>query len=729
MSSTEYNYDDQGQFFPFFVLTLTGLVTFPLTYTLLKPNKELENTAPRINSDYKPEHEDLIQGQKQKQLRRERRIKRILTVIIGYAVMGWMIYLIAVTSRTAPKLWDPYDILGVSRSADEKAISRHYKRLSIKHHPDKVRPDPAKNETIESLNDHFVELTKAYKALTDEEIRNNYIQYGHPDGKQSFSIGIALPKFIVTEGNGKYVLLVYGAMLGVLLPYIVGKWWYGTQRYTKEKVLLASAGNIFREYKDDITEGGIVGALSSGEEYKHILKGSKSENVLATVEKKILDDGEGARFAGGLALGDREKLTRLEDSGRRKALALLWAYLGRVELDDATLNDEKYEVAPTALTLNDSFSAISLAFGHLKPILGAFHVSQSLIQATPPGSSPLLQLPHFTPKIAEAVEGEEAKSHLTVQSFMKLPESQRQKAVGNGLLSKQQYESAISVAKQLPALEISKAFFKVMGEKAVTPSSLVQLVVKARIVPPGYDNVPEPNEQDLEDIDPDEGDLDALLGRKASKGITMNTKGSVGERLIQPPLAHAPYFARDHSPRWFVFLADAKQGKMAVPPFTFKTFDKPLFDDSGKPTFNVQTLKMQFQAPPQVGDYQFVLHLLCDSYIGFDTKMDITLHVEDAAKAAALADDDDISEPDEGKLNHPTPPIPPFEHPANPKSPHTDSIAGQMQALKTGQAPPQKKKAKKAAASDESSDEDSDTDGEAEDTSETDTETDTDGED
>lgn len=184
-------------------------------------------------------------------------------------------------------------------------------------------------------------MTKAYKALTDEEIRNNYVQYGHPDGKQSFSIGIALPKFIVTEGNGKYVLLVYGALLGVLLPYIVGKWWYGTQRYTKEKVLLASAGNIFREYDEDIAEGGIVGALSSGEEYKHILTGRKAENGLTKVEKKILEEGESSRFAGGLALSDQDKLNQLENSGRRKTLSLLWAYLGRIELDDSTLNDGK----------------------------------------------------------------------------------------------------------------------------------------------------------------------------------------------------------------------------------------------------------------------------------------------------------------------------------------------------------------------------------------------------
>lgn len=176
-------------------------------------------------------------------------------------------------------------------------------------------------------------MTKAYKALTDEEIRNNYVQYGHPDGKQSFSIGIALPKFIVTEGYGKYVLLVYGGLLGVLLPYIVGKWWYGSQRYTKERVLVASAGNIFQEYDDEMTDGGIVKALSSGVEFKETLSGSKADYGLAKLEKKVLI--EGASF---LSTQDRDTVRQMDESSRRKALALLWAYLSRTDLDDATLD-------------------------------------------------------------------------------------------------------------------------------------------------------------------------------------------------------------------------------------------------------------------------------------------------------------------------------------------------------------------------------------------------------
>ena len=125
MSSTDYNYDEQGQFFPFFILTLTGLVTVPITYNVLKASTKIENTAPRIQSDFRIKDDDLIQAQKKRQRRTERKTKRIITAVVGYAVMAYMIYLIYVTARTIPKIWDPYEILGVSR------VSRRYGSLEL----------------------------------------------------------------------------------------------------------------------------------------------------------------------------------------------------------------------------------------------------------------------------------------------------------------------------------------------------------------------------------------------------------------------------------------------------------------------------------------------------------------------------------------------------------------------------------------------------------------------
>ncbi|KAF1364485.1 hypothetical protein EJ07DRAFT_99787 [Lizonia empirigonia] len=686
-SGTDYNYDEQGQFFPYFILTITTLVTIPATISFFKPSKELENTGTTLESDFTPEHADLIQGQRKKQKRAERKTKRGILMLGGWSLNALMIYLIYVTARTVTKIWDPYEVLGISRNADEKAIKKHYRKLSIQLHPDKAREDPSKNITIQSINDHWVDVTKAYKALTDEEIRNNYQQYGHPDGKQSFSIGIALPQWLVTEGSGKYVLLVYAVLLGVILPYMVGKWWYGTQKLTKEKVLVASAGKIFREYDNEQGETGVIGALSTGEEFNEVFAGHKAESGLSKLEQKVLGESNSV-ISQVLTKKDRQKLDDLEDSQRRKVLTLLWAYLGRVELEDETLNDEKFEVAPIAIRLNEAYTSIALAYGSTKAVLSAYRTSQNLIQALRPGASPLEQLPHFTPAVARAAEAEHAKTHLTIQEFMKIPEGQRRAHIG-GLLSQQQYSTAMSVASRIPVFTVEKAFFKVVGERFVTPSSLVQFVLKGRFIPSGASDVPEVNPKDLLDIDPEEGDVAAITGRKNDRS---------GEKPIQPPLAHAPYFARDHAPRWHVFLADSKQGRIAVPPFTFSTFDKAILDESGNPTYNIQTLKMQFGAPPQAGSYTFVMHMICDSYIGQDTKMEVTLVVEDASKAEEVEEEDEISEPDE------------------------DTIAGQMRALKDGTSAPKKKK----RTDDDSSG--SDTEGDVESESETDTDTDSDDE-
>lgn len=471
------------------------------------------------------------------------------------------------------------------------------------------------------LNNRFVELSKAYKALTDEEVRNNYIQFGHPDGKQSFSIGIALPTWLVSHGD--YLLAIYGLILGILLPYLVGSWWYGTQKVTKERINVDSANNLFQEYKETMSESEVLAALSTGSEHQEILAGDKSETVLTAYESKLVAT---------LSKKDQTKLEDL-DGVPRKALTLLWAYLNRADLKDASLNKAKLEVALNAQALNSAFITIALAFGNTAPILSSYAAMQGLLQAMPPKASPLLQLPYVTPEIAKAIEGDSGASHMTVQQFMRLPESKRHAlAIGKGLLSEPQYKTAVKVAGQMPYFQVEKAFFKVVGEKNIIVGSLVTLVIKGRFVPPGT-VAPPIKESELEDVDQAEDDLTA-----------------VKEKTILPPL-HAPYYASNYSSKWHVFLTDSKQGKVAVPPFTFTSFDEPIFNESG-PTFNTQTMKAQFQAPPQAGQYTFVLHVISDSYVGFDTKVEITLAVDDASTAAEVIEEDDISEPDEGKSRH-----------------------------------------------------------------------------
>ncbi|KAJ2897979.1 hypothetical protein MKZ38_004247 [Zalerion maritima] len=693
--SSEYSYDKENEHWPFYVIVLTGLVTLPVTYSLF-PSKIASAAAPKVTTDFRPKDGDLIASQRKALMRKNRRTWSILIAVGGWSVLIYMSYLIATAHRTPPKIYNPYDILGISESATEKEIKKWYKRLSLKFHPDKIRLDASKNETIEDVNAKYAELTQAYQALTDEVVRENVINFGHPDGKQPFSYGIALPSWLVQDQRVTALVMgLYSFLFLLMLPYAVGSWWYGLQRVSKDGVLMESANNLFREYKEDTDEGGVITALSVGKEFEE--HASKiDESHLTKLESRILAEGELGPFAGGLTVKDKTKLEDLDDADRRKVLALLWAYLGRIDLDDPALNAFKYKFAPIAHSLANSFTSIALAYGNAGPILAAFRTSQHLIQAVPPNASPLLQLPYFTPKVIRSIEGD-SRLHHTIEQFMDLPDTKRRKlAVGHGLLSENEYKTAVDVSLQLPYFRVAKAFFKVTGEKFIIPSSLVSLVVKGRFIPPGSEKVPEVNEIDLEDIDPPEDDLEALLGKNKNKKIkTVDGKVVIQDETPSlPPKAFAPYYVREHAPKWSVFLTDSKQGKMAVPPFTFTSFDEPITTADGKPTYAMQTLKAQFQAPPQRGQYTFVMHVICDSYVGFDTKMEVTLKVDDASMAAPQKDDDEISEPDE------------------------DTIAGQMQALKTGglSAPQSKKKAVE-------SDDESGTDDDDNDTSETNTDT------
>ena len=108
------------------------------------------------------------------------------------------------------------------------------------------------------------------RRLTDDEIRRNYQEYGHPDGKQEYSVGIALPKWIVESSNGYFVLAFYGLLFGVLLPAIVGRWWYGSRNLTKEGIETETAARYFRAVKENITEHDVVDILATSKEFERV---------------------------------------------------------------------------------------------------------------------------------------------------------------------------------------------------------------------------------------------------------------------------------------------------------------------------------------------------------------------------------------------------------------------------------------------------------------------------
>src|SRR5438105_14472900 len=67
---------------------------------------------------------------------------------------------------------DYYEVLGVSREASEQEIKSAYRKLALKHHPDR---NPGDKEAEEK----FKEAAEAYGVLADPEKRQRYDAYGH----------------------------------------------------------------------------------------------------------------------------------------------------------------------------------------------------------------------------------------------------------------------------------------------------------------------------------------------------------------------------------------------------------------------------------------------------------------------------------------------------------------------------------------------------------------------
>ncbi len=67
---------------------------------------------------------------------------------------------------------DYYDVLGVSKSSTDQEIKSAYRKLALKHHPDR-------NPSSKASEEKFKEAAEAYAVLADPEKRSRYDRFGH----------------------------------------------------------------------------------------------------------------------------------------------------------------------------------------------------------------------------------------------------------------------------------------------------------------------------------------------------------------------------------------------------------------------------------------------------------------------------------------------------------------------------------------------------------------------
>ncbi|XP_024410021.2 dnaJ homolog subfamily C member 16 [Desmodus rotundus] len=90
----------------------------------------------------------------------------------------FLIVLVLILQILSALDFDPYRVLGVSRTASQADIKKAYKKLAREWHPDKNK-DPG-------AADKFIQISKAYEILSNEEKRSNYDHYGDAGENQGY---------------------------------------------------------------------------------------------------------------------------------------------------------------------------------------------------------------------------------------------------------------------------------------------------------------------------------------------------------------------------------------------------------------------------------------------------------------------------------------------------------------------------------------------------------------
>ncbi|KAI6099044.1 translocation protein sec63 [Pisolithus sp. B1] len=645
-----YHYDEAGNMAAYFLISVLAIILVPVTLSTVTRIVARRPQDPKgCPCDLCIERRRQILAQTRGSPLKVILTKRTFSVLLGWSIVGFLAYRVANT-QDENKVYNPFDILGISAGISEKEIKSHFKKLSKLYHPDKVKA--TLNQTIEEIEKRFVDITKAYKALTDDNIRRNYELYGHPDGRQEMSMGIAIPSWVVEGKNNIWVLGIYALLVGGVLPAMVGKWWFGNRGRTKEGVNAKTAESFWKGLTETsgIAEVGKV-FVNAFRHERPTKTGGDLRKVEGQIEERLGKDWS-------------ELKSSLVNGASSRALVLLYAHFLRLEVGSkALLEEQKSLLLQTPLLLN-AYLSIASARNWLSPTLAVMRLHAYIAQAVVPGRRILqAQLPGLGPDTA--TDEVDDLSDLVRQL----------KETGD-----ERTEKAAKAFGSLACLEVVDMRFKVIGERVVTPSSIVFLLVKLRLrdlslLPL---DTKKSEDMDAEDSPVNNGiDEKFLHSRRDAEDIEVGDTGFV----------HAPYWPGLRKPAWWLVLADDKSNRIVVPPL--KITDVPRSDPSKER--NYRCYKLQFQAPPNVGLFTWKVYFVSDTFIGGETYRDIVLKIDDVSVLNAEEQhlEDEISDPEE------------------------DTIAGQMAAMRGGSV-------KKVPVAEEDSDDSLTDDGSEDDSSDSD---------
>ncbi|QLL30984.1 hypothetical protein HG536_0A07990 [Torulaspora globosa] len=622
-----YEYDESSETWPFFLLTLLFMVLVPLTVSQASRlffgqavengeenngQRQVQKALARIDDEMMDEEMRTFRQAYQKSKKSKIWSKRNVMVVVGWALFAALVQRIRnseAIEASAIGVFDPYALLGVTASASDRDIKSAYRKLSVKFHPDKLAKSLSSEERAR-IEEMYVQISKAYEALTDEITKANYLTYGHPDGPQTVSHGIAIPSFLVDRAASPVVVLAYLVLLSIVLPYLVSKWWSRTRSFTKKGIHVKTASHFVDRlvnYKPSeiVTVDLIVKWLSDAEEFKILFPQLTS----ADFEQLIHDH-----------------INRAENS----------------TIKDKTV---RFRVVGKCHSLLHGLLDLACGIRNTEIAIVTLETFKCIVQAVPPTPySQIMQLPNVDKQ--KFLQGSVDEIH-TLGKLFTYKDEEISKILG--IDDEHKLKQTLAVASNIPQLKLIKAEFLVPGESQVSPSSTPHISIKLLVRSPQQKNIPP------------ERFPESMLEEPQDFEFQQNPFNIMETEPLMP-YSYAPFFPSKRRNAFCCLVALQKDAKILQTPVIVqrmslenltKNFDKreikDLDTDFTPEDWKIGTIKIPLgqPAPDETGDVYFRVIIKSTDYFTTDLDFTVNMQVRDQPVQESKAKSVDYAETSE----------------------------------------------------------------------------------
>lgn len=531
-----------------------------------------------------------------------------LTLLVLWGFVVILVYYIKHMNYEVQS-FEPFSILGLEPGVSDSEIKKAYRKLSILYHPDK-NPEPEANK-------YFVDfISKAYQALTDPVSRQNYEKYGHPDGRQGFRMGIALPYFLMNSDGPSSGLILLGIVgIGILVPLIIAVVYLSwSSKYTGNYIMYDTLATYFHLVKHSLDPSKVWDLFIKSAEFGEIpvRKGDNEslKKLFVAVRRELNIETK----------KDQANFWK-QHPGLVKMTLLLHTQLTRqsASLSKPLWSDFKrmLDLAPRLLQELVKISLLPrrpIGGGCLMPAIGAIELCQNIIQAVPlsarkvvgenqEGIAPFLQLPHFTATMARKIAPK--KVH-TFQELRDMSMQERYELLVQTGFSVTQVHDIELVLEMMPSITVEVSL-ETDGEEGIQEDDFVTMY--------------------------------AWVNLKRGNGL-------------KSALPHAPYFPFYKEENFYLLLAYPARNEVwmsekvhfmdeaasvrsasrliADIKETLGATDEEMSEAAKSVAERVRNGSRQVIGKllaPGEGTYNLTAYCLCDSWIGCDAKTDITVTI------------------------------------------------------------------------------------------------------